>query len=262
MTETRTLKIKNGETEFIKFGKGKKTLVVLPGLSYDGFFPQAETIAQSYGIFTEDFTVYLIDRNLSPKTGYTVRDIADDTTEVLSKLGVNKADFFGASLGGMVAQEIAINYPKFVNKLVLGSTLSRPNETFLNTLSQWETLATSKDLNSLFDDMNKKIYSPYTLKKYAAIFAMMKPKTTEEKTTRLIAYIDAAKGFNVYNSLDKITAETLVISASKDKITTVNGAREIAEKLNCRYHEYRKYGHAVFDEAKCYKQRIYNFLTK
>lgn len=261
MAEIKTVQVKNGKVETIKFGNGEKTLVILPGLSYNGFFDKAEEIERAYAVFVKKFTVYLIDRNLTPKANYSVRDIADDTAETLEKLNINKADFFGVSLGGIVAQHLAIYYPHLVNKLVLGSTLSRLNNTFLKTLTKWEDLAKSGNTELLFDDMNKKIYSPYTLKKYAAAFAAVKPDATAEKTARFITYIDAAKKVDTYNSLNKIKAETLVIGALKDGITTVDAAREIAEKLNCRYHEYKKYGHAVFDEAAGYKKRVYDFLT-
>lgn len=262
MSTTGTLKIKNGEIEFIKFGNGKKTLVILPGLSYDGFFEQAETIANAYNVFTQDFTVYLIDRNLTPHAGYTVSDIVGDTADALKQLNIENADFFGASLGGMVAQQLAVSCPHIVNKLVLGSTLSRPNKTFLNALMRWENLAKSGDIDSLMQDINKTIYSPFTLKKYAEIFAAIKVVPTQEKTARFIAYVSAAKNFDMYNSLDKIKSETLVIGALKDRITTTTAARETAKALNCKYLEYKRFGHAVFDEAKGYKTRIYDFLAK
>ena len=262
MAETGTLKIKNGEIEYIKFGTGKKTLVILPGLSYDGFFAQADAIESAYGVFTKDFTVYLIDRNLTPHAGYTVQNIAEDTAEALKRLRIECADFFGASLGGMVAQELAILYPNIINRLILGSTLSRSNGTFLSALSRWETLAKSGNIDGLIRDLNQTIYSPYTLKKYAKVFSAIKTLSTPQKTARFIAYVNAAKNFDVYTSLYKIKSETLVIGALHDKITTVAAARETAKTLNCEYFEYKKYGHAVFDEAKGYKTRIYRFLTK
>lgn len=262
MAETGTITIKNGKIEFVKFGKGEKPFVILPGLSYDGFFDKADEIERAYAIFLKKFTVYLIDRNLTPKTRYSVKDMADDTAETLNKLNVHHADMFGVSLGGMVAQQLATNYPNLVNKLVLGSTLSRPNDTFLKTLTQWEDLAKNGDIKSLISHMNKKIYSGYTLKKYAAVFSALKTDVTSEKTERFIAYINAAKNFDTYNSLNKIKAETLIIGAANDKVTTAYAVREISEKLNCKYHEYKKYGHAVFDEAAGYKKRVYDFLTE
>ncbi len=262
MVTKGTLKINNGEIEFIKFGNGKRRLVVLPGLSYDGFFEQADAIANAYSVFTQEFTVYLIDRNLTPHAGYTVKDIARDSAEALKLLDIKKADVFGASLGGMVAQQLAISYPHIVNKLVLGSTLSRPNETFLSTLSRWEKSAISGEIDRLIRDINNTIYSSFTLKKYAKIFAAIKVVPTPEKTARFITYLNSAKNFDIYCSLDNIKAKTLVIGALKDKITTAAAARETANALNSKYFEYKRFGHAVFDEAKGYKTRIYGFLSK
>ena len=262
MAETKTIKIKNGETEIIIFGKGVKPLVILPGLSYDGFFDKAEDIERAYGVFSDEFTVYLIDRNLCPRPDYTVRDIADDVAEALNNLCVSKADVFGASLGGMVAQMLAIVYPELVDKLVLGSTLSRPNETFSNVLSRWEISARRNEIDELTSDINKTIYSASTLKKYASIFSETKTIATVEKTARFIAYINAAKSFDCYSSLDGIKSETLVIGATGDRVTTAKAAKETAKKLKCRYFGYKKYGHAVFDEAPDYKERLYAFLTK
>ena len=262
MAETETVKVTNGKVEFIKFGNGEKPLVILPGLSYDGFFDKAEDIERAYLIFVKKFTVYLIDRNLTPKTGYSINDIAEDTAEVLKTLQIKNADFFGASLGGMVATKLAINYPHMVNKLILGSTLSRPNDTFIKILTTWENLAKNDDIKSLTAHINQTIYSPYTLKKYADIFARIKTVATQEKTSRFITYINAAKQVDTYNSLSNITTETLVIGALKDKITTVIAARELAKALHATYYEYKKYGHAVFDEAIGYKKLIYDFLTE
>ena len=104
------------------------------------------------------------------------------------------------------------------------------------------------------------MYCGYTLKKYADLFRFFKVVATKEKTARFIAYARAAKGVDTYENLNKIKAKTLVIGVLKDKITTVSGARETAEKLNASYIEYRKYGHSVFDEARGYKKHIYDFL--
>lgn len=262
MAEIFRIKTENGKAEIIKFGKGEKPLVILPGLSYDGFLDKAEDLERAYRVFTEKFTVYLIDRNLTPKKGYTVKDMADDVAQVLKRLRIATADVFGVSLGGMVAQLLAVNYPKTVNKLVLGSTLSRPNDTFLTTLARWETLVKKGDSAAFMTDMNKTIYSSYTLKKYADVFAVLKTDFDEFKSARFLTYTAAAEKFDVYGSLNIIKSETLVIGALKDKITTAASARETAARLNCEYFEYRKYGHAVFDEAPKYKERVFKFLTK
>lgn len=260
MTEKKTIAIQNGEVEVVKFGCGKNAFVILPGLSYEGFFDQAEAIARAYGMFAQSFTVYLIDRNKTPRVGDTVREIAADTAEVMEKLGIECADVFGASLGGMVAQELAAYYPHLVHRLVLGSTLSRPNPTFLQVLSRWESLAKAGEIDDLTADFYQAVYSPQTLERYAAVLSQTKTVATPEKTARFLVYLNAAKQFDCFNSLGQIRATTLVLAAKGDRVTTAAAARETAKALGCGYYEYPAFGHAVYDEAPDYQKRVLDFL--
>lgn len=59
------------------------------------------------------------DKPLGP---YTIKMMAEDTIGLMDHLNVEKAHVLGYSLGGMIAQELAISYPKRVDKLVLGRT--------------------------------------------------------------------------------------------------------------------------------------------
>jgi pimeloyl-ACP methyl ester carboxylesterase len=53
---------------------------------------------------------------------YSIKLFADDTAGLMNVLGIPRAHVFGISMGGMIAQELVINYPKKVEKLVLCST--------------------------------------------------------------------------------------------------------------------------------------------
>lgn len=53
---------------------------------------------------------------------FTVKRFADDTAMLMAELGIKKADILGASMGGMIAQEFAINYPGKTDNLVLMCT--------------------------------------------------------------------------------------------------------------------------------------------
>lgn len=58
----------------------------------------------------------------SPGTPYTTRDMAQDAAVLLRALGVPRAHVVGWSMGGMIAQELALTYPELVQSLVLYST--------------------------------------------------------------------------------------------------------------------------------------------
>jgi pimeloyl-ACP methyl ester carboxylesterase len=59
------------------------------------------------------------------KGEYTIRLFADDTAGLMNALGISRAHVLGISMGGMIAQELAINYPEKVSKLILCSTCSQ-----------------------------------------------------------------------------------------------------------------------------------------
>ncbi len=56
---------------------------------------------------------------------YTIKLFADDTAGLMDALGISKAHILGISMGGMIAQELVLNYPEKVAKLVLCSTISQ-----------------------------------------------------------------------------------------------------------------------------------------
>jgi len=53
---------------------------------------------------------------------YTIRDMADDTVALMDHVGMDRAHVVGASMGGMIAQELALGYPDKVDRLVLACT--------------------------------------------------------------------------------------------------------------------------------------------
>ncbi|MDI9259572.1 alpha/beta fold hydrolase [Alicyclobacillus sendaiensis] len=57
-----------------------------------------------------------------PKSGWTLEQMADDARAVLAAAGVERAHVLGYSMGGMIAQELALRHPEAVASLVLGAT--------------------------------------------------------------------------------------------------------------------------------------------
>ena len=65
--------------------------------------------------------------NIPPAAPYTLRDMAEDTIALMDVLGIRSAHMVGASMGGMIAQEIAIDFPERVRSLIsMMSTTGNP----------------------------------------------------------------------------------------------------------------------------------------
>jgi pimeloyl-ACP methyl ester carboxylesterase len=77
--------------------------------------------------FSRQYRVIIFDsrgtgRSDKPETPYTMQMMAADVKELLDAIGIDKANVFGVSMGGMVAQEFALSYPDKLINLVLGCT--------------------------------------------------------------------------------------------------------------------------------------------
>ena len=257
-----TLKIDGVNMDCAVFGNGNKALVMLPGLSTRGVKGAALSLAYMYRIFARDYRVYVFDRKAIIPEGYTVADIAEDVAKGMNALGISRADVFGVSQGGMIAQYLAINHPNLVRKLVLGVTLSRNNETVRSVVGDWIRMAETGDYRSFVIDMFERMYSEAYLKRYRWLFPIFSRMGRPRDGVRFVRLAKACFTCDAYDKLDRIQCPTLVIGGRRDQVVTGEASMEIAERLGCAVHMYDGLGHAAYEEAKDFNQRVLDFLTE
>ena len=151
---------------YFQFGTGEKTMVILPGLSVQSVMDAADAVAGAYGPLAKDFTVTVFDRRSEPPEPYSIRDMARDTAEAMNELGLNGVYLFGASQGGMIALEIALERPALVRKLALGSAAARVGEEQFGALADWIRLAEQNDAVGLYLAFGKTLYPPAVFAQY------------------------------------------------------------------------------------------------
>ena len=249
--------------DYIVFGSGEKNFVILPGLSVHSVMGSADAIAESYKDFTEQYTVYVFDRAADIQEGYTVRDMAEDTAAVMKALNIEDADVFGASQGGMIALYLAIDHPELVHKMILGSTLAKPNDTASQVIGEWIRLAEEKNESELLESIVDHIYSEATLETYRETLITSNQGISDEEYRRFAILAEACESFDCYDELSAIQCPVLVIGSEGDRVVTADGSRQIAEAIGCELYLYDdSYGHGVYDEAPDYRQRCLDFLAE
>lgn len=256
-----SVKTKRFEMRYMRFGCGKDNLVILPGLSIKSVLNSAAAVESAYSLFKEMFTVWLFDRRENLPRTYKIKDMARDTAIAMKILKIKDACIFGTSQGGMIAQCLAIYHPDLVSKLILGSTASRISSESHDVLQKWIDLAESGNVSELKQSFAKAIYSEELYKKAEKLFSSPMGETDED-LKRFVKLAKSSSGFDVYNDLDKIKCPVLVIGAENDCVLGAKASVEIAEKAGCDLYMYEGYGHAVYDEAPDYKERMIAFLKK
>lgn len=257
----RTVSVGDTEMDYAVFGSGKQCFVILPGISVHSVMGSADAIAEAYQAFSEAYTVYVFDRVKDIKSGYTVRDMAEDTAVAMQALNLTEANVFGASQGGMIALCLAIDHPEMVHKMILGSTLAKANDTCRQVAEEWIQLAKAKDEEDLLAGFADKVYSEATLKAYREALISSNRGISDEEYQRFISLAEACVSFDCYDELSAIQCPVLVLGSEGDQVVTAEGSKQISEALGCEIHLYDdSYGHGVYDEASDYKQRCIDFL--
>jgi 3-oxoadipate enol-lactonase len=95
-------------------------LIMGLGLSYRGWATLPEALAERHRVIA--FSNRGTGKSTCPRGLFTMRDMAADAIAVLDAERIDRALVFGVSMGGMVAQEVALSYPSRVRALVLGAT--------------------------------------------------------------------------------------------------------------------------------------------
>src|SRR4051794_5833622 len=91
------------------------------GMNATGWWRTVPVLAAA-GFRVVSFDNRGVGRSSRPPGPYGVASMADDAVAVLDAAGIDRAHVYGISLGGMIAQEIALRRPERVDSMVLGAT--------------------------------------------------------------------------------------------------------------------------------------------
>ncbi len=261
---------KNGKVDlngtdmsYVSFGKGSKVLILLPGLS-DGLTTvkgKALLLARPYSVFFEKYTVYIFSRRDVLPRSCTIREMAEDQAMAIRILGLDKASVLGVSEGGMIAQYLAIDHPDMVDKLVLAVTAPKAGKLTKECIERWLECVRRGDHKALMIDTAERSYSSGYLRKFRKLYPVIGRIGKPKSYARFLINAEAISGFDSTAELGRISCPTLIIGGGKDKIVGPEGSQQLHEKISgSQLYMYEDLGHAAYEEAPDFNQRVFDFL--
>ncbi|HHS97895.1 MAG TPA: alpha/beta fold hydrolase [Chloroflexi bacterium] len=197
-----------------------------------------------------------------PPGPYTIHQMADDVNGLLERLVVERAAVVGLSLGGLVAQSLAVRHPARVRALVLVNTFARLR---LARRRGW----------SLFLRRGWSMVAGGMKKQAETVARELFPRPEQEGLRRIAARrlaendpaayqatVWAVLRFDGRRDLERIQAPTLVVAGAEDTTVSLEAKQELATRIpNARLEIVPGSGHATpLDRPEAFNRLLLEFL--
>ena len=263
-TKGKTLYFNDKSMDYVTFGKGKKHLVIIPGLG-DGLQTvkgMAMTFSITYRILAEHYKIYVFSRINELRRGYTTRDMAADVAEAMETLNLDTAYVMGISQGGMIAQWLAADFPEKVQKLILAVTTAKPSQLARERIEHWQKLSQSGNFKHLMLDIAKHSYTQKSYQKWRLLYNIMGRLGRIKDENRIAIQSQSCLEHNSLEVLKEIHCPTLILGALEDDVVGVDGSKELAKAISgCQLLILKHSGHALYEENKVFQEAVCEFLN-
>lgn len=198
---------------------------------------------------------------------YTIKTLVDDAVRLMDALAIDKAHIVGLSMGGAIAQELAITHPTRVTRLVLVSTYTSADRRGADVLNSFAVMRARFSREEY-----ARATSPwvFTYQNYRI------PGLVESAITRFLEdpyflpadvyarQVEAALSHSAEDRLSRITASTLIVAGDEDIMTPMRFARTLHERIpGARLAIIQGGGHAlVLTHAEEFNQLVLSFLKE
>ncbi|MGH2829890.1 MAG: alpha/beta fold hydrolase [Actinomycetota bacterium] len=245
---------------------GGDPLLLIHGLGYGrwGWHWQVPALSAQFRVIAFDNRG--IGESDAPPGPYTVAQMAGDAAALLDALGIRRAHVIGTSLGGFIAQTLAVERPDLVDRLVLACTgLGGPRyvpmpEVTVRLLAELPSLPSEERLGRA---TRNAFTAGFVRQRPDVINQILEFRTAEDQPYEQWGWQAAAgAAFDLSDRVGTIRSETLVITGVEDTVVDLKNSRLLAEEIpNARLVEMAG-GHLFFiEEADTFNRIVASFLA-
>ena len=248
-----------------RLGSGEP-LVLVHGLGYArwGWEPVAPLLARRFEVILLDNRG--VGASDAPPGPYTAAAMAGDVVRVLDEARVARAHVLGTSLGGMIAQELALGHPARVDRLVLACTTPGgphafpfPAET-LRLLAEAPALEPATALRLFVENA----FAPPTVEQRPELVERILAHrlAAPQAPDAWRAQAAAGMSFDTFERLAAVQARTLVLHGTDDRVVDVRNAELLARLIpEARVELFEAAGHLFFwEQPQQFAAAVSSFL--
>jgi 3-oxoadipate enol-lactonase len=241
------------ELDYERAGSGPPLLMImgLSGTALHWGEPFLESLRGDFDVIVYDHRGVGSSSRLEGEI--TIVQLAEDAANLLSALGIDSAHVLGISMGGMVAQELALAGPERVRTLCLGCTYCGGPGSALTPPEVVQRLAAA----TMSGDRERMLRAAWEANvsatmaadhdAYAAFLAISRRRVVALPV--IMAQMQACAAHDTYARLPQLTAPTLVVHGTEDEILPVQNGHLVASRIpNSRLEILPGVGHLFFLE--------------
>jgi 3-oxoadipate enol-lactonase len=261
------VRVNGVDLHYVEVGRGDPLLLIM------GFGGDHLAWAFQVPVFSEHYRVIAFDnrgagQSSVPDVPYTTRMMADDAAGLLEALGVERAHVLGVSMGGMIAQELALGHPRRVRSLQLHCTYARPDAYMLALMETWRAVRAKATLEEWMRTVALWLFSPRTYQERPEFIetivqtALANPHPFTQ--TGFLRQGDAVRSHDALARLRTLTCPTLVSVAEDDALVPPRFSRELAAAIpGAALRLIDGAGHAYFwERPDVFNAMCLDFLAK
>jgi pimeloyl-ACP methyl ester carboxylesterase len=242
-------------------------LVLIAGRSSDhsAWLPNLRVLCKSYRVLVFDHRS--VGQSSMCVPGYTIRDLAVDTLGLMQRVGFARAHVVGASMGGYIAQELALLEPQRVSALVLAATVAHSDPWLNNIWTMTANLAADEAQRETRVRLSMLLnFSPDFVNHPGMLEGLVQygvGKPSQQTLEGLRGHIAACRSHDTRIRLSGITTPTLVLAGDQDMLMPLARVRQVAELIPGATFQVIPGGHSFatesFDE---FNAAVDTFLTQ